>query len=344
MESDRELPTDDALMELEGFEPWDNVKSSASLVTLKRSLSQETITPPGDEVDNQIELSPDAIHLGLLVEKGLIEYDSLDMPTDEDEVDDYSELLSRSTDRGGIAEIVKEMRNEFMVKLSSKAKSVKEILIQPTEDSADQIFESELKDKVTKDDPEESEFMDHSVNDEETNLQLEVVDRNDEISGLISKINQFTSGMEKDPDSVDWGQFRANLLKVHRYYVSTGDQEKHILPGLADIYSAPESADISKPLKDISSRARYLRGTIRGLECKMLNLDNSFDVFCDQFDRSSISNKRVDRDVVVLSMMRDGIGLRLSQLEVEFRSAKEQLFNRGLSPENQSDLIAPSNN
>lgn len=35
----------------------------------------------------------------------------------------------RSMDGGAIAEIVKEMRNEFMTSLSSKAKNLKEILI-----------------------------------------------------------------------------------------------------------------------------------------------------------------------------------------------------------------------
>jgi len=295
----------------------------------------------------------------------LIEYDSLNQPPDEDEAGDYPKLLSRTADRGEIAEIVKEMRNEFMVKMTSKAKSFKEILIkvglstcvylndffqlysqkgmmEPMEGSnVHHDHKSDVKDKVKTDN-------DYKVPELETNADKALrttpkqeANRNVEITQLINEINQFTSGMETDPDSADWPNFRANLLKIHKHYVSVGDPETKEPPCAVHIRSPPEAADISEPLKDLRNRAKNLGRNIRGLECKMLTLDHSFDVFCDKFNRSLITKERVERDMVVLAMMRDGIGRRLSQMEAEFRRAKEHLYNRGRTPEVRANSILP---
>nr|XP_016926885.2 uncharacterized protein LOC108007674 isoform X1 [Drosophila suzukii] len=347
MDLERELPTDDASMELEGAEQWTDLNSSDSLLTLKRSWSQETMRPPSDEEAVPFELSSDDIHLGLLVEKGLIEYDSLNQPPDEDEAGDYPKLLSRTADRGEIAEIVKEMRNEFMVKMTSKAKSFKEILIkkgmmEPMEGSnVHHDHKSDVKDKVKTDN--DSKIPELEINADKalrTTLKQEA-NPNVEITQLINEINQFTSGMETDPDSADWPNFRANLLKIHKHYVSVGDPETKEPPCAVHIRSPPEAADISEPLKDLRNRAKNLGRNIRGLECKMLTLDHSFDVFCDKFNRSLITKERVERDMVVLAMMRDGIGRRLSQMEAEFRRAKEHLYNRGRTPEVRANSILP---
>ncbi|XP_016974953.1 uncharacterized protein LOC108041536 isoform X2 [Drosophila rhopaloa] len=346
MELERELPTDDASMELDGAEPWGEVRSSDSLLTLKRSWSQETVTPSGDEMHVPPELSLDDIHLGLLVE-GLIEYDSLDQTSDEDEAGDYSRLLSRSTDRGGIAEIVKEMRNEFMVKLSSKAKSFKEILIkrgmmEQEEDAPVHKHETQLEDEARTEDESERPTFTYSAGKEAREAPSEEVNRSDEITQLTNEINQFTSGMDGDSDSADWVHFRANLLKIHKYYVSVREPEKNEPACAADIHSVVQAASMSEPLQDIRSRAKSLRRNIRGLECKMLTLDHSFEDFCDKFNRSLISKERVERDMVVLAMMRDGIGRRLSQMEVEFRRAREDLFSRGRNPDYQNHLVLPA--
>ncbi|KAH8355752.1 hypothetical protein KR084_012992 [Drosophila pseudotakahashii] len=350
MDLKRELPTDDASIELEGAEPWDCVTSD-SLLTLKRSWSEETMRLSLGEAAAPSELSSDDIHLGLLVEKGLIEYDSLDQPSDDNEAGDYPMLLSRTADRGGIAEIVREMRNEFMVKLTSKAKSCKEILIkkgmmEPKEDSpVHHDHKSDVKDKaVTQNETEAPEVSKNPEAPDETALRQEVANRNDEITQLINEINQFTSGMERDPDSADWARFRANLLKVHKYYVGDEEPEKKDPSCAVHMHSAACAADISAPLNALRNQANYLGRNIRGLECKMLTLDHSFDVFCDKFNRSLITKERVERDMVVLAMMRDGIGRRLSQMEVEFRKAKEHLFNQGRNPELQSQLGSPSQN
>ncbi|XP_017013640.2 uncharacterized protein [Drosophila takahashii] len=350
MDLKRELPTDDASMELEGADPWDCVTSD-SLITLKRSWSEETMRPSLGEVTAPSELSSDDIHLGLLVEKGLIEYDSLDQPSDENETGDYPKLLSRTADRGGIAEIVREMRNEFMDKLTSKAKSFKEILIkkgmmEPKEDSpVHHDHKSDVKDKaMTENEPTAPEVTKIADAPDKTTIRQDVAHRNDEITQLISEINQFTSGMERDPDSADWAHFRANLLKVHKYYVGDDGPEKKDPACAVHMRSAAQTADISGPLNDLRNRANYLGKNIRGLECKMLTLDHSFDVFCDKFNRSLITKERVERDMVVLAMMRDGIGRRLSQMEVEFRKAKEHLLNRGRNSELQSQLGSPAHN
>jgi len=295
----------------------------------------------------------------------LIEYDSLNQPPDEDEAGDYPKLLTRTADRGEIAEIVKEMRNEFMVKMTSKAKSFKEILIkvglstcvylndffllffqkgmmEPMEGSnVHHDHKSDVKDKVKTDN--DSKIPELEINADKalsTTLKQEA-NPNVEITQLINEINQFTSGMETDPDSADWPNFRSNLLKIHKHYVSVGDPETKEPPYAVHIRSPPEAADISEPLKDLRNRAKKLGRNIRGLECKMLTLDHSFDVFCDKFNRSLITKERVERDMVVLAMMRDGIGRRLSQMEAEFRRAKEHLYNRGRTPEVRANSILP---
>ncbi|XP_052849007.1 uncharacterized protein LOC128260230 isoform X2 [Drosophila gunungcola] len=336
MELKREMPTDDASMELDGAEPWNMVRSSDSLLTLKRSWSQETVIPSADDMHVPSELSSDDFHLGLLVEKGLIEYDSLDQIFDEDEAGDYPRLLSRSADRGGIAEIVKEMRNEFMVKMSSKAKSLKEVLIKGMmEHKEDGPVEREPKSEL-EDESKTADESKVSSNDETGEAPCREVLRSDGITQLINEINQFTSSMDRNPDSADWGQFRANLLKIHKYYGSIGEPEKNNPVGTADIHSAVQATIISDPLNDLQNRAKSLRRNIKGLECKMLTLDNSFEDFCDTFNRSLISKERVERDMVVLAMMRDGIGRRLSQMELEFRRAKDHLFSRRRNSETQS--------
>ncbi|XP_070141900.1 uncharacterized protein [Drosophila kikkawai] len=126
MEMERDLPTEDASMELDG---GGDAQPSKSQLTLRSSWSQDTMTVSTDELPRSSELCCDAIHLDLLVEKGLIEYDMLDQQT-EDEAGDYSRRLTSTSDLGGIADIVNEMRKEFIGKLSSNAKGLKRILIQ----------------------------------------------------------------------------------------------------------------------------------------------------------------------------------------------------------------------
>ncbi|XP_017116020.1 uncharacterized protein LOC108138361 isoform X2 [Drosophila elegans] len=345
MELKREMPTDDASMELDGVEPWTMVRSSDSLLTLKRSWSQETVIPSEDGMHVPSELSSDDFHLGLLVE-GLIEYDSLDQVFVEDEAGDYPRLLSRSADRGGIAEIVKEMRNEFMVKFSSKAKSLKEVLIKRgmMEHTEDGAVKREPKSELEDESKTEDESKNDETGDETGEAPEREVLRSDGITQLINEINQFTSSMERNPDSADWGQFRANLLKIHKYYGSIGEPEKNSPVGTADIHSAAQATIISDPLNDLHNQAKSLRRNILGLECKMLNLDNSFEDFCDTFNRSLISKERVERDMVVLAIMRDGIGRRLSQMEWELRRARDHLFSRGRNSESQSQIVLHAHN
>ncbi|XP_050742559.1 uncharacterized protein LOC108030763 isoform X2 [Drosophila biarmipes] len=336
MDLERELPTDDASMELEG-----QSSSSDSLLTLKRSWSQETMRPSSEEEAVPFELSSDDIHLGLL--RGLIEYDSLNQPSDEDEAGDYPKLLSRTADRGEIAEIVKEMRNEFMVKVSSKAKSFKEILIkkgmmESMEDSnVHHAHRSDVRDTAETDNASKVLEQDNAVR----TTRSQEVNRNNEITQLISEINQFTSGMERDPDNADWPHFRANLLEIYKHYVSVGGQEEKEQPCTVHSRCPAQAAAVSEPLQDLRHRAKALGRNIRGLECKMLTLDQSFDGFCDKFNRSVITKERVERDMVGLAMMRDGIGRRLSQMEEEFRRAKELLFKRGRSPDGRANAMLP---
>lgn len=290
----------------------------------------------------------------------------MDKPSNEDLTDypDYPGLLSRSADRSGIAEIVKEMRNEFMDKLTSKAKSFKEILIKvrvsstisyssmlrfqkglmepKDENPAMQKNDSENKAK-TKDD---SQIPDRQ-NKAGKPLGEGDVRRNGELALLINEINQFTSGMEQDPDTADWARFRANLLKIHKYYVSVNEPEgkgQERPNSQIGAVSVLEPSDISGPKEDLSSRAQYLRKNLRGLECKMLTLDHSVDIFSDKFHRSLVTKEHVEREMVSIALVRDKIGRRLNQMEVEFRRAKEDLFDRGRNPKNQSYIAYSKNN
>lgn len=67
MELERELPTDDASIKLEGGCSRGEVKPSDSMLTLKCSWSQETIIASSGEPSVSSELCLDAIHLDLLV-------------------------------------------------------------------------------------------------------------------------------------------------------------------------------------------------------------------------------------------------------------------------------------
>ncbi|XP_043648990.1 uncharacterized protein LOC122617272 isoform X2 [Drosophila teissieri] len=331
MDLERELPFSDVSMEIDVPEPWSDVRSSDSLLTLKQSGSQVTIRPSGYELADLSDLSSDDIHLSLLVEKGLIDIGSLDKPSATDLTKDNPRLLSRSADRGGIAEIVKEMRNEFMNKLTSKAKSFKEILIKN--------HDSENKEK-TEDESQISRRKNNAGKSKRTSLGEGDVNRNGEIAQLINEINQFTSGMDKDPNTADWSLFRESLLKIHKYYVSVNEpEEKDQERPISNIgaVKVSESAYTNKPLEDLSSRAKYLRKNIRGLECKMLTLDHSVDDFSDKLNRSLKTNEQVERELVAIALVRDKIGRRLSQMEVEFRRAKEHLFQRGRNPKLQSN-------
>ncbi|KAH8286613.1 hypothetical protein KR054_012519, partial [Drosophila jambulina] len=314
MEMERELPNDIASLELDSEGSRGDAKPSESLLTLKRSWSQDTITGSSD-------LCPDAIHLDFLVEKGWIDYDSLDQRT-EDEGGDYSRCLTSPSDLGEIADIVNEMRNEFVGKLSSNVKGLRRILIkvrsiEKDPDSLD--LNSQLAAKIVAEvELEVPKFLNDKESPEE-GLSIEDGKRDDDIIQLISDINQFSCDVERDPDSVDWSHFRANLLKIHRHYVRK--------PATKALYQiGVSSSNISVPVDDLKSEAKYLRRKVRGLESKILNLDQTLDEFSENFKRSLASNECLHHEMMALSIMRDRIGQRLSELEDEFRRARRQLF------------------
>ncbi|KAH8258734.1 hypothetical protein KR038_005161 [Drosophila bunnanda] len=378
MEMEKELPTDDASMELDGQGSRGDARPSESLLTLKPSWSQKTLTGSSD-------LCSDAIHLDFLVEKGWIDYDSLDQQAD-DETGDYSRCLTSASDMGGIAEIVNEMRNEFMGKLSLNVKGLKKILIKGAMEPEEGRSLFRDHDLAAKNVPEVEFEVPKAMNDEESpeeellnddgnrhneviqlmgdnneftseverdldsvdhngqltaiigsEVELEVPElinekespeedlstdgghRHNEIIKLIGDINQFTSEVERDPDSVDWSHFRANLLKIHRHYVrhpETKPQFQIEVP----------SSDISVPVDDLKSQAKYLRRKVQSLESKILNMDQTLEEFSETFRRSLVCKENVDHELVALSIMRKRIGHRLSELEDEFRWARRQLF------------------
>ncbi|XP_070141899.1 uncharacterized protein [Drosophila kikkawai] len=160
------------------------------------------------------------------------------------------------------------------------------------------------------------------INDKECRQEefsAEDVKRDDDIVQLINDINQFTSEVERDPDGADWSQFRANLLKIHRHYVQSPAT-------IAPYQIGVSSSDISVPLDDLKNQAKYLRRNIQGLESKMLNLDQTFEEFSENCKCSMISKESAEHDMEALSIMRERIGQRLSELEDEFRRARIHLF------------------
>ncbi|KAH8394055.1 hypothetical protein KR200_005526 [Drosophila serrata] len=384
MEMKSELPTDDASVELDGDGPRGDAKPSESLLTLKPTWSEMTLTGSSD-------LCSDAIHLDFLVEKGWIDYDSLDQKA-VDETGDCSRCLTSASDLGGIAEIVNEMRNEFIGKLSTNVKGLKRILKKDNElrlrkgmtkpGEGQSVFrEQGVEPKNVSDvELEVPEFMndketpkeelstedDNRVDDQligdikefasdvgrnpdsvdrnselaakiisevelkipnlmndkespEEELSTEVGHRDDEIIKLIGDINQFTTEVEKDPDSVDWSNFRSNLLKIHRHYVQNPETK-------SQFHVEVPSSDISVPVYDLKSQSKYLRRKVQSLESKILNLDETLEEFSENFRRSLVSKESVEHEMVTLSVMRDRIGHRLSELENEFRWARRQLF------------------
>ncbi|KAH8245719.1 hypothetical protein KR032_006494, partial [Drosophila birchii] len=317
IEMESELPTDDASIEFDHEGSRGDAKPSESLLTLKRSWSQETLTASSD-------LCLDAIHLDFLVEKGLIDYNSLDQQAG-DETGDYSRRLTSASDRGRIAEIVNEMRNEFIGKLSSNVKGLKKNLIKVgtstiSSDPDGVDHRNELVPKnLSKVELEVPKFMTDKKSLKE---ELSTEDGNrddDDIILLISEINEFTSEVERDPDNVDWSRFRANLLKIHRHYVQSPGTRAHY-------QSEVPSSDIRLPVDDLKSQAKYLRRKVQGLESKILSLDQTLEVFSENFSRSLVSKSSVDHEMMAISIMRNRISQRLSELENEFHRARKQLF------------------
>ncbi|XP_022229723.2 uncharacterized protein LOC111079037 [Drosophila obscura] len=320
----REQPTDDASLGIGEAEPLSEVLSSDSLMTLKDGLTRE-------QMDVDVELTPDDIHLGCMVEKGLIEYESLDKPTDEDEADcgDYRRRLTAdSAVSGHIEELVKEMRNEFMKKALSKAKNLKSTLIKRGIMCGGHKSEQQLQ-------PELSSGKQEDTETEETQEEFrpEEISKEDEINQLVVQINEFTTNMEEGgPDSADWEQFRGSLSKVCQIYQTPNEMEDPE-PQLEDTITEAEAETetetvVEEPLQYLKSRAKELSQKISGMECKMVSLDQNIDVFCDKLDSSKIGKERAERDMAILQCMHERIGRRLAQMEVDLRQSRECLLNK----------------
>nr|XP_017093242.2 uncharacterized protein LOC108122911 isoform X2 [Drosophila bipectinata] len=127
--------------------------------------------------------------------------------------------------------------------------------------------------------------------------------REKEMMQWINEINLFTSGMERDPEKVNWDLFRANLLKMHKHYVTHKPKSFNTLRDHQNALSSADlAADLKGSLKDLGSR------------------------FCDKLSHSTIAKDRVDRDLKILALLRDRIDRRLTQMEMDFLSNKNQLF------------------
>ncbi|KAH8335047.1 hypothetical protein KR074_000661 [Drosophila pseudoananassae] len=291
---------------------------SDSQLTLKYVRSQESFKRCRDKCTPS-DLNADVIHFELLVEKGLIDKD-YECPDGQDD-GDHLRSVARSMEGEAIAEIVKTMRNEFMANLSSKKKNLKEILIKVKDDS------SELNSISKPDHEKKSLEVTYSCSTEIKPFTEFPSKREKEMMQWINEINLFTSGMERDPENVNWGLFRANLLKMHKHYVTQKPANFNILRDHHnDLSSAGLAADCKGSLKNLGSRAVHIRCNIQGLESKMLTLDHCFDRFCDKLSRSTIAKDRVDRDLKILALLRDRIDQRLTQMEMDFVRTKNQLF------------------
>ncbi|EDV41393.2 uncharacterized protein Dana_GF23443 [Drosophila ananassae] len=388
MELEREESFDDAFSDINDANEAEPNKSDSQL-TLKYVRSQESLKRFRKKYTST-DLNSDAIHFELLVEKGLIDED--DESPGGHKVGDHL----RSMDGGAIAEIVKEMRNEFMTSLSSKAKNLQEILIKNgimdhpinesvrLDDSGETHFirvskENQLKEnRLPKDSTRvlsikdttyplikghahlvdrktmiedsrsiitvkpDSSGLNSNVNTGYEHSALQATDsrlsemnkftefsinRENEMMQWIDEINLFTSEMERDPENVNWGLFRANLIKMHKHYVTHEPKSfSAFLEPHSEIPSVGLTADFGGSLKDLGSRVECIRSNIQGLECKILTLDHCFERFCAKLSRSSIAKGRVDRDLKILAMLRERIDRRLSQMEIDFCKTKKQLI------------------
>lgn len=167
---------------------------------------------------------------------------------------------------------------------------------------------------------------DSSLTERETFNEFSI-NRENEMMQWINEINLFSSGMESDPDNVNWGLFRANLLKMHKHYVTHEPKSFGAFrEPQSELPSIGLAVDFGGSLKDLDCRAEYIKSNIQGLECKMLTLDHCFERFCDKLSRSSIAKGRVDRDLKILAMLRERIDQRLCQMEIDFCKTKKQLF------------------
>ncbi|XP_034656160.1 uncharacterized protein LOC117893594 isoform X2 [Drosophila subobscura] len=326
METNREQPTDDASrgMPNAGSELGsDSLHTSDSLITLKE----------GEQLG--LELTTDAIHLDLMVEKGLIDYDSLDKPTDEDDLDfdDYQHRLTvEAAVSGHIEDLVQEMRSEFMKKTLCKAKHLKSAFMKKGLKCGYKKLksesEAELQEDIEEEEAEEQkskeEFGSKKEAEEllpgEQNPKEEFDSKEAEINQLVVQINEFTSNMEQSPpDSADWQQFRGSLSKVCQIYQPAKE--------------VPDPESISElipdqPLQSLKGRAAQLRHKISGMEGKMVSLDQRFGQFCDQLDSSRIDKERTERDMAILRCMQERIGRRLTQMETDLQQSHEHLLNK----------------
>ncbi|BFF98771.1 uncharacterized protein DMAD_06837 [Drosophila madeirensis] len=327
METNREQPTDDASrgMPNAGSELGSDcsLHTSDSLITLKE----------GEQLG--LELTTDAIHLDLMVEKGLIDYDSLDKPADEDDLDfdDYQHRLTvEAAVSGHIEELVQEMRSEFMKKTLSKVKHLKSAFMKGLK-CGYKMLKSESEAEL-QEDIEEKEAEEHNPKEEfgskkeaeellpeEQNPKGEFDSKEAEINQLVVQINEFTSNMEQSPpDSADWQQFRGSLSKVCQIYQPAKE--------VPDPESQFSELIPDQPLHSLKGRAAQLRHKISGVEGKMVSLDQRFGQFCDQLDSSRIDKERTERDMAILRCMQERIGRRLTQMEADLQQSHEHLLNK----------------
>ncbi|SPP87402.1 involucrin [Drosophila guanche] len=326
METNREQPTDDASRGMP------NAGSELGSDTLHTSTSDSLIClKEGEQLG--LELTTDAMHLDLMVEKGLIDYESLDKPTDEDNLDfdDYQHRLSVETAVSGhIEELVHEMRSEFMRKTLSKAKHLKSAFRKKGFKCGYKKLKSEAEPELQEDIEEEEEAEEQKSKEEfaskkeaeellpeEQNTKEHYDSKEDEINQLVVQIDEFTSHMEQSqPDSADWQQFRGSLSKVCQIYQPANEAPD------------PEAQFSDQPLQSLKGRAAQLRHKISGMEGKMVALDQRFGKFCDQLDSSRINKERTERDMALLRCMQERIGRRLSQMEADLQQSRECLLNK----------------
>lgn len=162
-----------------------------------------------------------------------------------------------------------------------------------------------------------------------------------DMAKIINDINQFTANLEKNSSSIDWQQFRVNLLKIHRYYmkilqsmkpqnINFIDDQENAGVGIDLTQFELDIDNVMEPLNTLIIRSKTLSNQIEGVEYKINNLDSIAEEFYAKYNQTLFNREKAFNDMMTLQSMREKIGKRLSEIEMEMHASRIQLLQRGV--------------
>ncbi|KAM8708728.1 hypothetical protein ACLKA7_015661 [Drosophila subpalustris] len=272
---------------------------------------EELVQQTRDEFSDELRLDAKYASLkGILMEKGI--------RTHSDKLPKaYSIEKNEDIFRNVVSPVIEELREQYVQQLSSNIKP------------------AYLKERVL-----EKGFIE--VCEIEGRNMETTEDFSIDMAKIINDINQFTANLESNAHCIDWQEFRLNLLKIHGYYMNNmqkkdpqnvtqsndGEDDEEIDIDLAQVELNIEN--VMEPLNTLITRSKTLGNHIEGVQHKINSLDLKVEEFYRKYNQTLLNREKAFNDMMTLQSMREKIGQRLSQVEMEIHASHTQLLQRGV--------------